>query len=128
VGDADPIGDVCSTGTVEVSMAGKNIGDLLNAQNVTWGWFKGGFNLDRAAQRQRQLWLQSQYAGHARQLRDRSGLHPAPPAVPVLRPTANPEASAPQLRDLPSAARIEGTEPRPTRPTTSTILPTSSPP
>jgi phospholipase C len=45
VGDADPIGDVCSTGTVEVSMAGKNIGDLLNAQNVTWGWFTGGFNL-----------------------------------------------------------------------------------
>jgi phospholipase C len=46
VGDADPIGDVCSTGTVEVSMAGKNIGDLLNAQNVTWGWFQGGFNLN----------------------------------------------------------------------------------
>jgi phospholipase C len=46
VGDADPIGDVCSTGTVEVSMAGKNIGDLLNAQNVTWGWFIGGFNLN----------------------------------------------------------------------------------
>jgi phospholipase C len=46
VGDADPIGDVCSTGTVEVSMAGKNIGDLLNAQNVTWGWFMGGFNLN----------------------------------------------------------------------------------
>ena len=45
VGDADPIGDVCSTGTVEVSFAGKNIGDLLNAQNVTWGWFMGGFNL-----------------------------------------------------------------------------------
>jgi phospholipase C len=24
-------------------MSGKNIGDLLNAQNVTWGWFEGGF-------------------------------------------------------------------------------------
>jgi len=46
VGDADPIGDVCSTGTVEVSFAGKNIGDLLNAQNVSWGWFMGGFNLN----------------------------------------------------------------------------------
>jgi phospholipase C len=45
VGDADPIGDVCSTGTIEVSMAGKNIGDLLNAKNVTWGWFQGGFDL-----------------------------------------------------------------------------------
>jgi phospholipase C len=45
VGDSDPLGDVCSTGTIQVSMAGKNIGDLLNAQNVTWGWFQGGFNL-----------------------------------------------------------------------------------
>jgi phospholipase C len=45
VGDSDPLGDVCSTGTIQVSMAGKNIGDLLNAQGVTWGWFQGGFNL-----------------------------------------------------------------------------------
>jgi phospholipase C len=45
VGDADPIGDVCSTGAVEVSFAGKNIGDLLNAQKITWGWFEGGFDL-----------------------------------------------------------------------------------
>ena len=22
---------------------GKNIGDLLNAKHVTWGWFQGGF-------------------------------------------------------------------------------------
>ena len=26
-------------------MSGKNIGDLLNAANVTWGFFSGGFNL-----------------------------------------------------------------------------------
>ena len=24
-------------------MNGKNIGDLLNAKNITWGWFQGGF-------------------------------------------------------------------------------------
>ena len=24
-------------------MTGQNIGDLLNAQHVTWGWFQGGF-------------------------------------------------------------------------------------
>jgi phospholipase C len=45
VGDADPIGDVCSTGADQVTMAGRNVGDLLNAQGVTWGWFEGGFNL-----------------------------------------------------------------------------------
>jgi len=26
-------------------MAGKNIGDLLNASHISWGWFEGGFNL-----------------------------------------------------------------------------------
>ena len=24
-------------------MQGRNIGDLLNAKNITWGWFQGGF-------------------------------------------------------------------------------------
>ncbi len=45
-GDADPAGDVCSTTTGETfSMSGKNIGDLLNAAGVTWGFFEGGFDL-----------------------------------------------------------------------------------
>jgi phospholipase C len=44
-GDADPTGDVCSTSSHQVSMTGPNIGDLLNAANITWGWFHGGFNL-----------------------------------------------------------------------------------
>jgi phospholipase C len=34
--------DDCATG-VSVEMTGRNIGDLLNAKNVTWGWFAGGF-------------------------------------------------------------------------------------
>jgi phospholipase C len=47
-GDVDPYFDTCSdtnhttTGALGV-MTGKNIGDLLNAQHVTWGWFQGGF-------------------------------------------------------------------------------------
>ncbi len=46
INDADPARDVCSTGTGEVfSMSGKNIGDLLNAAGVTWGFFEGGFDL-----------------------------------------------------------------------------------
>ena len=28
-------------------MSGKNVGDLLNAKNVTWGWFQGGFKPTR---------------------------------------------------------------------------------
>jgi phospholipase C len=46
IGDADPIGDICSTTTgAQVSMGGQNIGDLLNSRGVTWGWFEGGFDL-----------------------------------------------------------------------------------
>jgi phospholipase C len=47
-GDLDPAYDACSnashTSTSPVGvMTGQNIGNLLNAKNVTWGWFQGGF-------------------------------------------------------------------------------------
>jgi phospholipase C len=46
IGDPDPLGDVCSSSTRnQVRMGGKNIGDMLNAAGVTWGWFMGGFDL-----------------------------------------------------------------------------------
>jgi phospholipase C len=45
VGDADPVGDVCSSTTSAIHMSGQNIGDLLNSRGVTWGFFEGGFDL-----------------------------------------------------------------------------------
>jgi phospholipase C len=42
VGDADPLLDVCGSPD-SVTLGGKNVGDLLNARNVSWGWFEGGF-------------------------------------------------------------------------------------
>jgi len=46
IGDGDPLQDACSNPTLDqVTMAGKNIGDLLNAKGVTWGSFMGGFDL-----------------------------------------------------------------------------------
>jgi phospholipase C len=46
ISDADPVGDICSTTTgAVVQFTGTNIGDLLNAKGITWGWFQGGFNL-----------------------------------------------------------------------------------
>ncbi|WP_345814567.1 alkaline phosphatase family protein [Paraburkholderia sp. PREW-6R] len=50
IGDLDPTGDVCtikaaSSPTGAMSANNKNIGDLLNAKNLTWGGFMGGFNL-----------------------------------------------------------------------------------
>ncbi|HEY2479390.1 MAG TPA: alkaline phosphatase family protein [Solirubrobacterales bacterium] len=41
IGDGDPKFDLCGKEALE--MTGKNIGDLLNKNNVTWGWFQGGF-------------------------------------------------------------------------------------
>ena len=41
-GDIDPFFDDCSPGST-AKFLGKNIGDLLNEKNVTWGWFAGGF-------------------------------------------------------------------------------------
>lgn len=46
ISDADPVGDKCSTTTgAVVAMSGQNIGDLLNAKGISWGFFEGGFNL-----------------------------------------------------------------------------------
>ena len=42
IGDAQPSYDECSTRET-VAMSGRNVGDLLSAKNVTWGFFQGGF-------------------------------------------------------------------------------------
>ena len=49
INNVDPIDDDCAlptspTGSApNVSMTGHNIGDLMNAHDVTWGWFYDGF-------------------------------------------------------------------------------------
>jgi len=48
-GDIDPSGDVCSSKTSQAMSSAKNIGDLLNAANIPWGNFVGGFNLQTIA-------------------------------------------------------------------------------
>jgi phospholipase C len=45
---ADQGGTKTGQGTVEIT-SGKNVGDLLNAKGVTWGWFQGGFKPTAAA-------------------------------------------------------------------------------
>ncbi len=49
IGDVRPVGDECvltdpglQTANL-VSFSGKNVGNLLNAKGITWGWFEGGF-------------------------------------------------------------------------------------
>ena len=48
IGDARPFGDDCNpSGSAEVAFNSpsvpKNIGDLLTAKGLSWGWFQGGF-------------------------------------------------------------------------------------
>jgi phospholipase C len=45
IGDTDPALDQCSSTTSTILLSGKNIGDLLNAAQISWGGFMGGFNL-----------------------------------------------------------------------------------
>jgi phospholipase C len=46
IGDYDPKDDVCSSTTgYHGDLTGKNVGDLLNAKGLSWGWFQGGFDL-----------------------------------------------------------------------------------
>jgi phospholipase C len=43
IGDPDPTLDSCGNGVDTVTLVGRNVGDLLNARNLSWGWFQGGF-------------------------------------------------------------------------------------
>jgi phospholipase C len=47
IGDPDPYYDDCGSPT-QVAVLGTNIGDLLNAKGITWGWFQGGFKPTQA--------------------------------------------------------------------------------
>lgn len=43
IANINPVTDDCTTGAT-VEMTSKNVGDLLNAQGVTWGWFYADFD------------------------------------------------------------------------------------
>jgi phospholipase C len=45
IGDADPLGDICSTSGNQAAMGGRNLGDLLAAEHISFGSFMGGFDL-----------------------------------------------------------------------------------
>jgi len=42
IGDPQPKGDKCDT-RENLAMTGTNVGNLLSAHGITWGWFQGGF-------------------------------------------------------------------------------------
>jgi phospholipase C len=46
IGDPNPLDEDCGTGPAKLT--GQNVGDLMNAAHVTWGWFQGGFKATSA--------------------------------------------------------------------------------
>ena len=98
-GDKDPYYDDCSdtnhttTGALG-AMTGKNIGDLLNASHVTWGWFQGGFAPTSTTASGCGLRL----GAHQHRGRHRPGLLAAPQPVPVLRVDREPGPPARRAR------------------------------
>ncbi len=99
IGDADPLGDVCSTTTGEVfGMTGQNIGDLLNAAGVTLGILHPGFR-PRRHQRQRDHRLQPQ--------------HHVPGHRIARRPTTSRITSRSNTTNRPQTSRTRGQLPSP---------------
>jgi phospholipase C len=51
IGDPGPstTQDDCTYAGSTVTLGGKNVGDLLNAKGLSWGFFQGGFRADAAA-------------------------------------------------------------------------------
>ena len=97
-------------GAAAATMTGKNIGDLMNAAGVTWGWFAGGFS--------RPVPNGHAVCGHAqeRRRRGRRRLPPAPQAVPVLRLDGEPAPRAADVGGQRSASTDAGQPPvRPDR-------------
>ena len=95
-------------------MTGKNIGDLLNAQGVTWGWFQGGFAPTSTNRRHRGLRPQHRNIGGATV----TDYIPHHEPFQYYAITANPNHLPPSSVGQRSATA--------TRPTTSTTCPTST--
>jgi phospholipase C len=67
VGDPRPFGDVCNPlGSTQVKLdsPGKNVGELLNAKGVSWGWFQGGFGNCNSIHKASDGTVKQDYIGH----------------------------------------------------------------
>ena len=50
IGNKDPAFDDCSGAQFsKIAMKGHNIGDLMNAKGISWGWFSAGFRLPQSS-------------------------------------------------------------------------------
>jgi phospholipase C len=67
VGDPRPFGDICNplgSAQVKLDSPGKNVGDLLSAAGITWGWFQGGFGHCNSVHMASDGSVKQDYIGH----------------------------------------------------------------
>ena len=118
-GDLDPAYDDCSNSSHTVNSpvgvsTGKNVGDLLNARGITWGWFRAVHAYRDQRRRLSRLRLHRKNIG-GNTVTDYSPHHEP---FQYYKSTSNPKHLPPSSRP-PSGT--------PTRRTTSTTSPTSTP-
>ena len=67
LGDPRPAGDICNplgSAQVKITFPSKNVGDLLNAKGITWGWFQGGFGACSSIHMASDGSVKQDYIGH----------------------------------------------------------------
>jgi acid phosphatase/phospholipase C len=110
IGDTDPGNDQCSSTTSTILMAGKNIGDLLNAEHISWGSFMGGFDLTLKNANGTTGCGRSTFSSNVNGTH--RGLHPAPRLVPVLHVDRQPDPCAAELGPCDRPYRCRGRQDR----------------
>jgi phospholipase C len=67
LGDPRPFGDICNplgSAQVKLDSPGRNVGDLLNAAGISWGWFQGGFRHCNSVHMASDGSVKQDYIGH----------------------------------------------------------------
>jgi phospholipase C len=67
LGDPRPFGDICNplgSAQVRLDSPGRNVGDLLTAAGISWGWFQGGFGHCNSVHMASDGSVKQDYIGH----------------------------------------------------------------
>jgi len=90
VGDPRPVGDICNplgSAQVGITFPSRNVGDLLNAKGVTWGWFQGGFGACSSIHMASDGSVKQDYIGHHEPFNyfpSTQNLNHLPPSSPAM--------------------------------------------
>jgi phospholipase C len=90
LGDPRPFGDICNPlGSAQAALSNpsKNVGDLLNAKGLSWGWFQGGFGHCNSIHMASDGSVKQDYIGHHQPFNyfpSTQNLNHLPPSSPAM--------------------------------------------